>query len=67
VDGVTVDDTPAKVEGRVEHQRLEDEFLAEADGVISSWCPQLYQTGSHLGNINLGKGNIDGHMEQILL
>ena len=30
VKGVTVDDTPAMVEGSVEHQRLEDEFLAKA-------------------------------------
>ena len=31
VKGVTVDDTPAMVEGSVEHQRLEDEFLAKAE------------------------------------
>ena len=29
--GVTVDDTPAMVEGSVEHQRLEDAFLAKAE------------------------------------
>ena len=28
---VTVNDTPAMVEGSVEHQRLEDEFLAKAE------------------------------------
>ena len=31
VKGVEVDDTPAMVEGSVEHQRLEDEFLAKAE------------------------------------
>ena len=31
VKGVTVDDTPAMVEGSVEHQRLEDTFLAKAE------------------------------------
>ena len=31
VKGVTVDDTPAMVEGSVEHQRLEDAFLAKAE------------------------------------
>ena len=31
VKGVTVDDTPAMVEGSVEHQRLEHEFLAKAE------------------------------------
>ena len=31
VKGVTVDDTPAMVEGSVEHQRLEDAFLANAE------------------------------------
>ena len=31
VKGVTVDDTPAMVEGSAEHQRLEDEFLAKAE------------------------------------
>ena len=30
VQGIAVDDTPAMVEGRAEHQRLEDEFLAKA-------------------------------------
>ena len=29
--GVTVDDTPAMVEGSAEHQRLEDAFLAKAE------------------------------------
>jgi len=31
VKGVTVNDTPAMVEGNVEHQRLEDAFLAKAE------------------------------------
>jgi len=31
VKGVTVDDTPTMVEGSVEHQRLEDAFLAKAE------------------------------------
>ena len=31
VKGVTVDDTPAMVEGSVDHQRLEDAFLAKAE------------------------------------
>jgi len=31
VKGVTVDDTPAMVEGSAEHQRLEDAFLAKAE------------------------------------
>ena len=31
VKGVEVDDTPAMVEGSVEHQRLEEEFLAKAE------------------------------------
>jgi len=31
VKGVTVDDTPAMVKGSVEHQRLEDAFLAKAE------------------------------------
>ena len=31
VKGIAVDDTPAMVEGSVEHQRLEDEFLAKAE------------------------------------
>ena len=31
VKGIEVDDTPAMVEGSAEHQRLEDEFLAEAE------------------------------------
>ena len=31
VKGVTVDDTPAMVEGSVKHQRLEDAFLAKAE------------------------------------
>ena len=31
VQGIAVDDTPAIVESSVEHQRLEDEFLAKAE------------------------------------
>ena len=31
VKGIAVDDTPAIVEGIVEHQRLEDEFLVKAE------------------------------------
>ena len=69
--GIEVDDTPAMVEGSAEHQRLEDEFLAEAEAeytfeeaIEESKRAPISSRELHVEDRSLG---IRGYIDELLL